>query len=573
MMNPRLRTVLVGGVSLMAVGAIGTVWATNSVAASSRYVTAVAGTGEVSQSFLATGKVSRSNVVDAAFSASGTVKKVNVAVGDTVAAGDVLATLDTTALKLALLNAETELASAKASLYAAEHPSSSGASRPSGGVSLPGGSATTPGGTTGGSVTVPGGISATDAATLYRAIAAVNVATAKWSNPDEPTTCDAIYAALLAANTEDPEPTPEPTTMPTAEPSPEPTATASPTAEPSPEPTTTPPAEPSPEPSVKPVAEPTTGSEDVGEQLALVVDDITAEDITTCGEARAELLVANAVLADYYQQLITTGTIVTDEPGTGGPSAPPASSGSSSGSKPKGSSSSGSSTSVSARAVASAEAGVLKAEQAVAAAEAALANAQLVAPIAGTVGVVGLSVGDTSTAGVVSIVGAGTAVVSIEVPLATRPLVSQGMAAIVTPAGALEGLPGTIGTISVLETSGTAGDSPTYTTTVVVEDPEMLLNQGARASVEIVTRTASGVVTVPVSAVTPTGIGTGTLQVVESASDDSAEIVEVKTGAVGGGRVEITDGLASGQLVVLSDRTAPLPSGNLTQMRRTMGGR
>ena len=589
MIQPRLRAVLVGGVSLLTVGAIGTVWATSSVAANNRYVTAIAATGDVSQSFLATGTISRSNVVDAAFSASGTVKKVLAAVGDTVAAGDVLATLDTTSLKLALLNAQTDLASAKASLYAAEHPSAGSVSggRPSGDGSLPGGSPGT-GNQSGGSDDnpVPSGISAADATKLYEAIAAVNVATSKWSNPDQPTTCDQIYAALLAANPEQPEPTPQPTTGPTSEPTPEPTSepTPEPSATPTSEPSATPTSEPTPEPSATPSPEPTTGgddSEDAG-QLALVVDDITVEDITACGQARTELLLANAVLADYYQQLITTGTIASDDkpstgkPSTGKPSTPSASStpsGSSSKAKSSSTGSGSASPTASARSVASAEAGVLKAEQAVAAAEAALANAELVAPISGTVGTVGLTPGDASTAGTITIVGEGTATVSIEVPLATRPLLSQGMAATVTPAGSLEGLSGTIGTISVLETSGTAGDSPTYTTSIVVEDPDMLLNEGARAGVEIVTRTAAGVTTVPVSAVTPTAAGTGTVQVLDSASDETAETVTVTTGAVGGGRVEIVEGISPGQVVVLSDRTAALPSSDSSSTRRMTGGR
>ena len=130
MKNPRLRSLLIAGVSLVAIGGVATAWATGSAAVSGRFVTAVAGTGDIAQSYLATGTVSRDNVVEAAFSGSGTVKKVHVAVGDEVAAGDVLASLDTAALKLALLNAETELASAKANLYAAEHPTSGSSGSP-----------------------------------------------------------------------------------------------------------------------------------------------------------------------------------------------------------------------------------------------------------------------------------------------------------------------------------------------------------------------------------------------------------------------------------------------------------
>ena len=577
MKNTRVRNLLVPAVCLVTIGAAGAFWATSSQAATSRFTTASVATGDVSQSYLTTGSVSRNNVVDATFSVSGTVKKVRVAVGDQVAAGDVLATLDTTALKLELLNAQTDLASAKAARYAAEHPSST--TRSSGGgstPSLPSGGSTSPGG--GGTT---GGITARDAALLYQAISAVNVASLKWSNPEQPTICDAIYSALLNANEQEPtpEPTPEPSesaaptepaepsepsTEPTAEPTPEPTP--EPTAEPSPEPSDQPTTEPTDQPTAEPSDQPST---DDTEQLALVVDDITLDDIKACGEAREALVLANSVLGDYYQQLIATGTIVTgDQDAT--PTTPSTGSATSK-SSTKSATSSSSSATVSQRAVASAEADVLRAQQKVDSAESALGNAELVAPIAGTVGSVGLTAGARSSAGAVIIVGEGTAVVSFEAPLATRAALSQGMAATITPAGAATSLTGTVSSIAVLETSGTAGDNPTYTTTVVVEDPDMLLKEGAKAGVEIVTGTATGVLTVPASAVTPTGTGTGTVQVVDASSSDTAEIVTVATGAVGGGRVEITEGLTEGQLVVLSDRTLDidaLTSSSATTNRR-----
>jgi multidrug efflux pump subunit AcrA (membrane-fusion protein) len=121
MMN-RLGKLLTGGVALLTVGAVATVWATSSTAADARFVTATAATGDVTQTYLATGSISRDNNVTATFTVDGTVRKVHVAIGDEVQAGDLLARLNTAELKLALLNAETDLAQAKASLYEARHP-------------------------------------------------------------------------------------------------------------------------------------------------------------------------------------------------------------------------------------------------------------------------------------------------------------------------------------------------------------------------------------------------------------------------------------------------------------------
>ncbi len=590
-MKSRLRGVLTAGTALVAAAAVGIGWATSSVAAQSRYVTAVASTGDVSQSFWATGTVSRENLVAAAFGVSGTVKQLKVGVGDTVAAGDVLATLDTAALKLALLNAETALASAKANLYAAEHPSSSASgSRGSSGVRSPSasGSGTSTGGASG-IPSVPSGITAADAATLYEAIAALNVATLKWSNTDQPTTCDLIYAALLDANEAEPETTDPDTGGSADEPADPGTDAGSGGSDDSGESSGTDhPADggdpgngdeaASQEPSVSDDAPATDDgsmeADDDTEQLALVIDDITLADIKACGQAREQLLLANAVLADYYRQLITTGTIAGEDDPDDGTTASTPSAPSSGSSSPATSAAGSASTSVSARAVASAEADVLRSQQAVDAAETSLANAELVAPIAGTVGAISLAAGAGSSGGTVTIVGEGTALVSIEVPLATRTLLSQGMAAAVTPAGATDSLAGTVSNISILETSGTAGDNPTYATTIAVSDPGLVLKEGARADVEIITATASAVVTVPASAVTPTGAGTGTVQVLDSVSSDTAETITVATGAVGGGRVEITDGLSEGRIVVLSDRTASIDSltaSTTTSSRRTGG--
>ncbi|MGB7964328.1 MAG: biotin/lipoyl-binding protein [Propionicimonas sp.] len=634
----RIRWLAIAGVSLATVAAIGTAWATSSSAASGRFVTATAATGTVTQSFLTTGVVSRTNNVAATFAVDGTLQQVEVAIGDTVTQGQVLATLDTTALKLALLNAETNQAQAKATLYAAQHPATSSSSSaragasaatPSGSSAAAGaaggantGSTGTSGTGTSGTPTTGTGVSAADTKQLLAAMAAVNVASAAWSSSDatKPTTCDEIYAALLMANVTDPTTAGTDTAVTdassatgasgeastaragtsdasstaragtsdassTAGSSSSRASSADPTVDPTaaPTPTTTSDSagvadDAATHSAATESAVPSEAAEEDPTQLAaFTVDDITVEQIKACGEARTALSTANAVLADYYNQLVTTGTIVTpDESPAATPtpsasaSGPSGTSGSassaSSGSSPAASASSA--ASVSARAVAAASAEVLSAEQDVATAESNLENAELLAPLDGTVGALSLANGGSSSGGSVTIVGEGTAVASIEVPLATRTLLKQGMATEVTPAGASAALAGTITGISILQTPGTSGDSPTYTTVVVVKDPDQLLNAGAKASVSIAVRTASDVVVVPASAVTPTGDGAGTVQVVASAFDDTAQTIQVTTGAVGGGRVEVATGLTAGQLVVLADRTAAIPS-NTTQRRTT----
>jgi len=152
--------------------------------------------------------------------------------------------------------------------------------------------------------------------------------------------------------------------------------------------------------------------------------------------------------------------------------------------------------------------------------------------------------------------------------------VSVGQAASVVPAGSLTALNGTITQISTIETSGTAGSSPTYTSTVNVADPNGFLANGSRATVRIEVATATNAVRVPVSAITPTGSHTGTVTIVDGTAATQGQTVTVTFGAVGGGYAEIKNGVTAGQLVVLADTTAPLPSNgsNTRQTTQALGG-
>lgn len=472
--NHRLRAALIGGLTLAVVAAVGIGVANATSSGSGRWVTATATTGTVAQVYATTGSVTRKNTAQAGFTVDGTVKKVVVGVGDTVTAGQVLATLDTRSLKLAVLQAETALAQAQLSLYNAQNPSAAG--------SMPGSDSKTK--SSGASV---------DLAAVSKLAGALSAAV-----KSESSVCDPILTWLdsdLAAAT----------TAPSGE------ATAS--------------ASPSPEPSASPTTEP---------DLA---------ELAACGKARAQVTAANQQLQGFLKQAS---------------SAPQTSSGSTA------------TTTVSTAQVARAKATVLSAQQQLRTATEQVAAAQLLAPITGTVGAVGLSKGDSASAGTITIVGGGDAVVSVEVPLSTRAGLHVGSPATVTAAGSLTALSGTITTISVLETNGTSG-SPTFTTTISVPDASKLLASGAKASVSIPITTVSEVVTVPASAVTPTGTGTGTVSVL-AAGSDTPTTTAVATGAVGGGVVEIVKGLTADTVVVLADRNAEVPSNSTRTARSRLSG-
>ena len=544
--NPRVRAVAAAGTALVVVAGIAVGVANTSTAASSRWVTTTVGTGDVTQTYLATGSISRKNTAAAAFSVDGTVKSVAVAVGDAVEAGDVLAVLKKGPLQLAVLEAETSVARANATLYAARHPSSTARASSGGSSSASSSKPSTQ------TVTI-------DPKVLSEAASRINLAVLT-----EAEKCKPVFDSIL------PSPEPTETATPTASASPEASESAEPTT--SADPTTSvAPAETS-EPSATPTAEETTEAKPAessepsepavttetteptptasASQLAELIEaaDPTDAELQECANARAEVQAANTDLQTLVQQLLTPQPSRTTTA--------------------KKASSASSSVSVSESQVAAAEADLLEAEQQLQAAKDDLSAAELLAPISGTVGTVGLAKGDSASSGSITIVGEGNAVVSFELPLKTRNLVEVGQAVTVTAAGATASLSGKVTAISALETSGTSGDSPTYSTTASVSDPEMTLAAGAKASVSIPVKSATNVVRVPASAVTPTGTGTATVQVLPTASSETPETVTVSTGTVGGGWVEVTSGLNAGQIVVLADSTAEIPA-NATRRRTT----
>lgn len=547
-MNPlksgRVRAVLIAAVVLAAVGATGLVMANTSTAADSRWVTATVGTGDVTQTYTATGSVARKNTSTAAFAVDGTVNAVKVAVGDKVDAGQVLATIDTRALKLALLQAETTVAQAELTLYNAQHPSSSSSARKVSATkttaSKTTGAKTT--GSTSGLTTVTFDLTA-----LNEAVSGVNLAVV-----NEAKVCDPIMAWVNEEVTGSDTTTPAPASNDSSKSTP---------STPSAEPTTS--ASPSASSNASESVAPAEASPSASATQYAAVSDPTEDELKACATARVDLNTANATLQTAMAQVNAAAN-----PGSDDNSSPSGGSGSS-GSKSGGSGSgSSSSSTVSKSQVASAKATLLQAQQKLQTAKDNLADAELLAPISGIVGTIGLSAGNSASSGNITIIGEGAAVVTIEVPLKTRGSLTIGEAVKVTPAGSTNALDGKVTNISLVETSGTAGDSPTYTTTVGVSDPDEKLASGAKASVSIPVKSVSGVVSVPASAVTPTGTGTATVQVL-AAGSQTPTTTTVKTGAVGGGWVEITEGLTAGQVVVLADRTAAIPSNTTRRTTRT----
>jgi multidrug efflux pump subunit AcrA (membrane-fusion protein) len=112
------RRGLAAGVAVAVVAAGGgVVWVRHgSSAAATQYRTAAATLGTVTQSLSLTGNLASLGGTDLNFGSAGKVAAVNVQPGQTVRAGQVLATLDTSSLQAALTQSQATLASAQAKL-------------------------------------------------------------------------------------------------------------------------------------------------------------------------------------------------------------------------------------------------------------------------------------------------------------------------------------------------------------------------------------------------------------------------------------------------------------------------
>ena len=575
------------------------------------YRTTTVTTGSVEQRLNLTGSAQRVNQVSQGFAVTGTVSSVSVAVGDTVTAGEVLATLDPTPLHSAVISATASLAKAKATLESDQSATTTAATTTSGTSGTSGTSlamATTPVSTpvaTAAPTTSPrvAGPSGSKGAGTSLAQAQQGVTSAQRA-----ITADLRQASEALAQCAPFFPSESTTSSasPTAS-APSPTASASSAATTS-TPTSTSTTGSTPTSTSTSTATPTstttasTSTPSDAEIKACLSALRTAPTQQQIQRHQLALTDSQSALMTTVTLAITTATNTANTPGTSSPStstgqsptsqsAARGSSGSqSSGSQSSGSQSLGSQASQSSggpssgtgqssasRAITD-QAAVTSAEAALISAQADLTSATLKSSIGGTVGSVSLVKGASSQGKSVVIVGTGAVEVTVNVPLASIGTVHMGQKANVTPQGATSIAAGSVTSISLLpstssSSTGTGGgtgqgtstsSSPTYPVVVLVPDALPALATGSRADVSLLIGTVSKVLTVPNSALTPLAKGQAMAQTLKNGVVTPAL---VKTGYAGTLTTQITSGLSAGQQVVLADLSTALPT-NTTSSRR-----
>ncbi|KQR17087.1 efflux RND transporter periplasmic adaptor subunit [Cellulomonas sp. Leaf334] len=533
-----------------------------------RYRTATAERASVEQVIDTVGTIASASRRDAAFSVDGTVATVGVTVGQVVAAGDVLATLDAEALQDAVERAQADLAAAQQQLSDDLDAQTAPSSTPSSSSTPPSAAPSTSADTD-----EPADDPAADPAAdrpddptdpaVERAAAGVRAAqqalldqyqlTADTltASSESVTASQATCAAFLAVvggdvETPDPEPTAiEPPATDTTD------ATDAPVAD-----------EPGPDPSAVEQALADCQAALTGALDAQTATDAEQQALMTLATALDEAVQALQQAVAQSSSSPTTNTPSTSTPSTNAPSTSTPSTSTPSTSTPSTDSPSTNTTTVTAATIVADQAAIDLAAANVTLAQSRLPFATLTSPIAGRVAGVSLAPGDavtaSSTTAVVTVLGPDGYTVTTSVPLTAIDIVSVGQPAQVTTPSTDTSLTATVAGIGILDTSTTA--DPAYTVELAVDPTDEQLYDGASAQVRITVAGADEVLTVPTSAVHVDGT-TATVEVLE---DGTPTEVAVTRGAVGTERTEITDGLTVGDEVVLADLDEPIESSTST---------
>ena len=542
-------------------------------------------TGSVEQRLNLTGSVQRVNQVSQSFATAGTVTSVAASVGDTVTAGQSLASIDPLPLQRAVTAAQATLAKAKATLESDQTTTT-----PASGTGAASATTVTPAPTTTPTisprVTTSSGRSGSSqslAQAQQRVTSAQKAVTADLGQASA-----ALTACVSFLPTEPPapgaSPTPATSTTSSATTAPTPTAPAT-TAGPSAAETKACLAAMASAPTQQQIQR---DQQSVTRSQTDLMTSVTLA-ITSAGAAKASAPASPAA---------ATGQSSASHPSTSQSSTTQSSTNRSSTSSPKGGLSSGGSSTAgqtggagqsSASRVVSDQAAITTAQDSLASAQTSLTCATLKSSIPGTVGSVTLVKGASSGSNSVVIVGTGAVEVTVNVPLASMATVRVGQKANVTPQGATSSAPGSVTSISLLpstaSSTNTAGrstaqgagsaqtsatsSSPVYPMVILVPDAIPALASGSRADVSLLIGTAAMVLTVPNSALTPLGNGQAMAMTFKKGVVTRAM---VKTGYAGTLITQVTSGLTAGQQVVLADLSTALPTNTINTRRLGVGG-
>jgi HlyD family secretion protein len=519
----RLRWPVLAVAAVLVAGS-GTAYAVTVDGSAGNYRTVLATKGDVEQVLSTSGTVDAARRADLEFATSGTVASVKVAVGDTVKAGQVIATLDTDSLQAAVTRAKAGVARAIAQLESdKESQNDTVADAASSDQTTTPKSNSTPG-ASGDTGSDSGGVDPATAATLKalkeqqdavieaQSAASAAIAAAKEALAAQTEACaDAYQDQTTATGSTQDDAGPEPADGNTAKP-----------------------------------------ADNAACSAALAEVQARQDDVSDAQDALAKALSTLAATLTQALETLASPSGGSDTPSSGGsdtPSSDTPSSDTPSSDTPSSDGSDPTSGTSSAAQLAADQAAIEQARADLVDAKQQLGQAVLRSTRSGKVVSLDVAKGDEVSAGDAAAVVVGGRAVTIEATVAESKIgqVEVGQVVRVTTPGESDDAEGTVTAIGLVadSSSGTAS----YSVTITVEDPAIALPAGSQAMLAIVVATAKDAITVPTSAITRRGDGA----MVQLWDGDQLSRKSVTIGTVGAREVEITEGLDVGDEVVLAD--------------------
>lgn len=557
----RRAIALVVGLAVVATGSAVGIAATSGDGPARRLATVAR--ASVTQTVESSGTITSSLKLTPSFSADGTVKSVDVQVGDAVRKGQTLASLDTTSLQADVDSANSTLASAKQQLEADKTgqtsvtPNNSSAASNSSDVTAKSLDAQeispSPSASASPSPSPAAKPTSSDLGGLIRQIEAAQAAviTAQQHVDAAQAEVDAAQQTVDADVTQN-------TKLRDAQhaacatsgesPSPSPTDSASSDA-------------PVSADCSAAMADYEASADTLSADMAILDAKISAQDgnldvLDSAITALDKLVGQLQAAASSTGRSTTPSDSATKPSGSNRTAAPNGSNRSNSPSQPaQDSSSPSASEPASAAQLAADQAAIDAAEAQLTAAQQDLAAATLKSPAAGKVAAVGLTAGASSSGKTITIVGTGVPGVEATVSLSEANLVKVGQSVSVAVDGVAKKLHGTVESVGLL--SSTSDSTTTIPITVKLDADSPDLFDGSGADVVITTGTAADIVAVPNSAIHSGAGGSHTVTVLNGGRTST---VRVTLGVAGRDLTQIKSGLKVGDQVVLADFSQSLPS-------------
>jgi multidrug efflux pump subunit AcrA (membrane-fusion protein) len=565
-------TLAVGAVVALCAAGGGVAYAATQGSPADNYRTATASIGNVTETVSLSGTIASVNRRDAAFQASGTVGSINVTVGQKVAAGAPLASLDPASLTAALTDAQDTVTKATQTLTDDLASQTAAATTTT---------TTTKTTTTTAKVTTPAP-SSTQSSASSAATSAIQTAAKAVTAAQQKLLAEYTVAANSLTATQALVTASDPTCQPflTASLSSTSSSSGSTSTTTGSGSTSTPTPTPTPTPAPAPTPDPLTAAQKaLADCQSAITGVLTSQQATSAAQQQVQTLAtalntAVAALTTALQSgtsgAPSGGASAPTQPSAPAPAAPAASAAPAApASAPSGSGggSGAGTTPATAETIVADEAAITAANAQLTIAQNDQSLGNLTSPIAGTVAAIAITPGSNVSAGsttqVITVIGDGGYVVNSTATVTNVSKLKVQQPVTIAVVGSSKQLAGTVSSIGLMNVS--TSTSPSYNVTVAVTDKTATLLNGTSAKLTVTASTATNVLSVPTSALHRSG----TTYSVDVLKNDQSVPTTVKIGASGTQTTEITSGLSKGDVIILADLSSTVGISSTTTSTST----